>query len=87
MAFFSELKAKLTTKLMGELLAEIGSAPASVHGSTLTIAIRRRTNQSPHLHVKTAQGGNAEHLEITCSAELADLMEKTAHEIRKQLGS
>ena len=87
MRFFSALKSKLTTAIMGQLLTEIGSAPADPNGRTLTITIRQRTNQPPHLNVKSHQGGNAEHMEITCSRELADLLEKTAHEIRKQFGS
>ena len=87
MPFFSALKSKLTATFMGQLLAEVGSAPADRNGRMLTITIRQRANQPPHLNVKSAQGGNAEHMEITCSRELADLLEKTAHEIRKQLSS
>src|SRR5688572_15330912 len=57
MGFFSALKAKLTIKFMGELLAEIGSAPASQHGWILTIAIRRRTNQPPAPSCKILRRG------------------------------
>ena len=87
MQFFSALKTKLTTKLMGELLTEIGTAPANEYTRTLTITIRQRPAKPPHLHLKFTETGNSEHLELPCSRELADLLEKTAHEIRKQLTS
>jgi hypothetical protein len=87
MGFFSAIRSTVTNKLMGELLAEIGTLPVNEQGRALTITIRERTDKSPHLQLKFADTGGADYLELPCTREWTDLLEKTAAQIRKQLGT
>ena len=85
MGLISAIKAKVTTTLMGELVADLGTLPIDAHGGEISLSIRRHAGRQPHLQVKVARKNEAEYFQIVCSRDWAAQFEKVAGEIRKQI--
>lgn len=85
MGIFSNLKEKLATTMMGELVTDLGTLPIDENGKTMSLSIRQRSGNRPHLQVKLAEPGGASYFSIPCSREWADQFENVAREMRKQL--
>lgn len=84
MSFLSSIREKIATKCMGELVAELGTLPIDDH-RRITLSIRRRAGQSPHLQLKLAETGAVDFMNIPCTRDWADQLEKAAVEMRKQI--
>ena len=76
MSLLSSLKDMVTTKLMGELLTDLGTLPIDAHGGQMSLSIRRQPNRPPHLQVKLARTDESSYFQIACSREWADQFEK-----------
>jgi hypothetical protein len=85
MGLFSTIKDKVTTKLQGELITDLGTLPVDEHGKEISLSIRRHSGKRPHLQLKLAETGAADYFQIPCSREWADQLEKVASEMRRQL--
>ena len=85
MGIFSNLKDKLTTTMMGELVTDLGALPIDENGKTVSLSIRQHSGKRPHLQVKLAEPGAADYFAIPCSREWADQFENIAREMRKQI--
>jgi hypothetical protein len=86
MGLFSDLKQKLKTNLIGEVIADFGSLPTDDHGGQLSLSLRRRPGRPPHLQLQWQSVRQTEHKQIACSAEWIQQFERVAEEMRKHCG-
>ena len=87
MGLFNQIKTKVTTLTIGELITDLGTLPVDDHGRELSVSIRQRPGKPPHLQMKLASTTEANYFQIPCSPQWADQFEKISQEIRKQLST
>ena len=87
MGFFANIKNKLTTTLMGELITDLGALPIDDSGREISLAFRRHPGRPAHLQVKLASAGETHHFQIHSSPKWADQFERVAREMRIHLES
>jgi hypothetical protein len=83
MGFFDDIKNKVATKLMGDLIADLGTLPIDKLGGEISLAIRRHPGQQAHLQVKLAGNEEVHYFQIPCTSEWADQFEHVAQEMRR----
>jgi hypothetical protein len=82
MGLFSNIKNKIITSLMGEMITDLGTLPINKYGRNMSLSIRRQAGREPYVQVKVG-GGKAHYFQINCSKAWADQFERLANEIRK----
>ena len=83
MGFLTEIRSKVTTQQMGQLLTDLGTLPIDQHGREISLALRRHPGQPAHLQIKLLMNGEAHHFQIPCTPEWAAQFERVAQEVKK----
>ena len=87
MGLFSSLKDRFLSKVMGDLITDLGTLPTDEFGREMSLSIRQRPGKRPHLQVKYGGRGEVQYFQIACTAEWAEQFEKVAQEMRRHAKS
>jgi len=94
MGFLSAIKDWLAKKLLGDLVADLGTIAIDEIRRKVSVSIWRRAGQPPDVRVKlvfkgawTIGKGETLYTSIECSQEWADYIEKVAREMRRQINA
>src|SRR5688572_11956851 len=71
MGFFADIKNKVATKMMGDLITDLGALPIDDHGREISLEIRCQSGRQPHVQVKLDSSGEAHYFQIHCTREWA----------------
>ena len=85
MGFLGSVRQKIASKMMGELVKDLGTLPLDENDRELSLSIRKRPDKAPHLQVKLGSAFEASYFSIPCSPQWAQQFEKVAQEMRAQL--
>jgi hypothetical protein len=85
MGVFKTIKQKIKTKLIGDLIADLGTLSTDSYGRQLSLSIRRCPGKKPHLQLNWEGCSETDYRQIVCSEEWAQQFERVAHEMRRYL--
>jgi hypothetical protein len=83
MGFLTEIKSKVATQQLGQLLTDFGTLSTDQHGREISLALRQHPGQPAHLQIKLLMNGEAHHFQIPCTPDWTTQLERVAQEMRK----
>ena len=86
MSTIKTIKEKVKAKLLGELIADLGTLATDDYGRELSLSIRRRRGKRAHLRLKRTGCGETDYRDIVCSNEWVQQFEKVVQEMRRHSG-